>query len=135
MTTPSLPALESAIQNLQARRPKPRGRRQELAPYADQLRALIAAGWTRAEIVAEIRALGGKMSPALLRDVLQIGPAKPQRSSRLKAINRQDLASPRPPAVQTSAASLPPAAPPFEDDQPTALESAPYDGQLTDDAE
>lgn len=84
MTDHSSTAIEAAIRNLQARRPKPRGHRQELAPYVDQLRALIAAGWTRAEIIAEIKALGGKMSPALLRDVLQIPPTKSTKISQTK---------------------------------------------------
>jgi len=135
MTNSPLPALEAAIHHLRTRRPKPRGRRQELAPYVGQLRDLIAAGWTRTEIIAEIRAQGLKISPALLRDVLQIGPAKPQRSSRPKAINPQNLASPRPLAARTSATSLPPAAPPYDENQPIALRGASHDGQLAHDAE
>lgn len=91
--------LQAAIENLQARQPKPRGRRQQLAPYVHQLRDLIAAGWTRAEIVAEVKALGGKMSPALLRDVLQTAPAKPEKASRTKSAkpNTSDSASPAAP--------------------------------------
>jgi hypothetical protein len=77
-------ALESAIKNLQARRPDPRGRRDALAPYVPQLRELLAAGWTRSEIIGEIKALGGRISPALLRDVLQIAPAKPKKVNQPK---------------------------------------------------
>src|SRR5271154_5830238 len=98
MTEQSLSAVESAIQNLQARQPKPRGRRQELAPYVDQLRALIAAGWGRTEIVAEVKALGGKMSPALLRDALQLPPATPKKASRTKTAKPNASASPSPAA-------------------------------------
>lgn len=116
MTDQSMTAIESAIQNLQTRRPKTRGRRQELAPYVDQLRQLIAAGWTRAEIVAEIKALGGKMSPALLRDVLHIAPAKPKRA------NQQKRPDPRAPAA-------PPAAP------QTVPTTAPLYGQPPHEAE
>ena len=114
MTEQSLSAVESAIQNLQARQPKPRGRRQELAPYVDQLRALIAAGWSRTEIVAEVKALGGKMSPALLRDVLQLPPAKPKKASRTKTAKPNASASPSP------AAPPPVATAPYDHGQPVA---------------
>ena len=50
--------------------PKRRGRKALLAPYADQLRKYVAAGWTRREIVAEMKALGLSISTATLRDVL-----------------------------------------------------------------
>lgn len=82
MSKKSMSVIETTIRNLQARQPKPRGRREELSPYVEQLRSLIAQGWTRAEIIGEIKALGGKMSPALLRDVLQIPPQKPMPFSR-----------------------------------------------------
>lgn len=84
MTDQSRDAIERAIQSLEARQPKPHGRRQELAPFVERLRGLIAAGWTRAEIVLEIRANGGKVSPALLRDILGIGPAKPKSTKAQK---------------------------------------------------
>jgi len=83
-------AIETAIKNLSARQPKPRGRREILSPYVPQLRALLAAGWSRAEIVAEIKACGAQMSPALLRDVLQIDPNKPQRTAKPKSMKRRD---------------------------------------------
>ena len=78
MTAPSLNAIEAAIQSLQARQPKPRDFKQELAPYVEQLLHLIA-GWTCAEIIAEVKALGDKIPPAFLRDVLQASPAKPKK--------------------------------------------------------
>jgi hypothetical protein len=114
MTDQSLTAVESAIQNLQARQPKPRGRRQELAPYVDQLRALIAAGWTRAEIIAEVKALGSKMSPALLRDALQLPPAKPSKAKQTKTAKPNASASP------ALAAPRPVATAPYDQDQPAA---------------
>lgn len=88
--------IEAAIMNLHARQPKPRGRRQELAPYVGELRKLIAAGWTRAEIIAEIRALGGKMSPALLRDLLGIPTARvdnPGKARRARSPERRETST------------------------------------------
>ena len=78
----------------------------------DQLRALIAAGWTRSEIIGEVKALGGKMSPALLRDVLQMAPAKPKQASRAKVANPNASAAPSP------AAQRPAATAPFDHGQP-----------------
>ena len=107
-------AVESAIKNLQAGQPKPRGRRQELAPYVEPLRALIAAGWSRTEIVAEIKARGGRMSPALLRDVLQMPPAKPKKVSQTKTTKPNASASPSP------AAPRPVATAPYDHAHPAA---------------
>jgi hypothetical protein len=115
--SPTANAVAAALQNLRARRPRPRGRRQELAPYVDQLRELLAVGWTRSEIIGEIKALGGKMSPALLRDVLQMAPVKPQK------VNHQRQAKP-----------LPPASPPPAAEQAAATAPADH-GQPADDAE
>jgi hypothetical protein len=50
--------------------PKRRGRKQLLAPYAAQLRKYVEAGWSRKEIVAEMRALGISISAGTLREVL-----------------------------------------------------------------
>lgn len=50
--------------------PKRRGRKQLLAPYADQLRRYVAAGWSRKEIVSEMKALGISISAGTLRQVL-----------------------------------------------------------------
>jgi hypothetical protein len=114
MTDDTTSVIKKALENLRARRPKPRGRRQEFAPFADQLRELLAAGWTRTEIVAEVKALGGKMSPALLRDVLQIAPAKPKTASRTKTAKPSASLSPSP------AAPRPGATAPSNQDQPVA---------------
>lgn len=94
MTDSSRDAIERAIQNLQARQPKPRGRRHELAPFVERLRGLIAAGWTRTEIVAEIRANGAKVSPALLRDAVGICPAKPKNPKAQKPARSASKANP-----------------------------------------
>jgi hypothetical protein len=74
-------AIAQAIERLKSRQPKQRGRRAAVAPFAEQLRELISQGWTRSEIVGEIKMLGGHMSPALLRDVLGI-PPKPKRPKK-----------------------------------------------------
>lgn len=109
MTEFAASAIEAAIQNLQARRPKPRGRRQELAPYVDELRKLIASGWSRSEIVNEVKALGGKMSPALLRDVLQITPAEPEaKQKKLPRKKPPEPKVPSPPAPVTLTDTAPP---------------------------
>jgi hypothetical protein len=121
--------LQAAIETLQARQPKPRGRRQEIAPHVEDLRALIAAGWTRSEIIGEVKARGGKMSPALLRDVLQIAPAKPKQVSRPKPSNRENQATPSP----TSAP--PPMTAPGHRFQPAALAGHPNKAQPRDAAE
>lgn len=65
-------AVALAIESLKSKTPKQRGKRAALAPFLPAIRELIAAGWTRAEIVAEIRTMGGSTSPALLRDVLAL---------------------------------------------------------------
>ena len=62
--------LDEKLKNAQ---PKRRGRKQLLAPYADQLRKYVAAGWSRKEIVAEMRALGISISAGTLREVLSVG--------------------------------------------------------------
>jgi len=120
MTDQSSTAIQAAIENLQMRQPKPHGRKQALAPFVPQLRELIAAGWTRAEIIAEVKALGGQMSPALLRDVLQIAPAKPKQISRTKLAKPSTLAPP-PPA-------------PLYQGQPAPLIAPLHSGQPADDA-
>jgi hypothetical protein len=64
-------AIEAAIANLRSRQPPPKGPREVLAPYVSQLRELLSIGWTQSEILVEIKAHGGKFSPALFRDVTQ----------------------------------------------------------------
>ena len=61
--------LDERLKNAQ---PKRRGRKQLLAPYADQLRKYLAAGWSRKEIVAEMKALGISISAGTLREVLDV---------------------------------------------------------------
>jgi len=129
MTDDTTSAIKKALENLRARRPKPRGRRQEFAPFADQLRELLAAGWTRSEIIGEIQALGGKISPALLRDVLQMAPAKPKQASRAKVADPNASAAPSP------AAQRPAATAPFDRGQPASLVEPYYKGQQVDGAE
>lgn len=70
-------AMSLLDEKLKTARPKRQGRKQLLAPYAAQLRHYIEAGWTRREIVAEMRALGISISAATLREV--IGGKGPQR--------------------------------------------------------
>ena len=129
MTDQSSTAIQAAIENLQMRQPKPHGRKQALAPFVPQLRELIAAGWTRAEIIAEVKALGGKMSPALLRDVLQIAPAKPEKVNRQKPAKLSPLA---PPSLASQPAPTPA---PLYQGQPGALVAPLYNGRPADDAE
>ncbi|WP_201728648.1 hypothetical protein [Acidocella sp. C78] len=62
-------------EKLKAAQPKRRGRKQLLAPYADQLRRYVAAGWSRKEIVAEMKALGISISAGTLRQVLGSKPS------------------------------------------------------------
>ena len=76
MTAPSLNTIEAAIQSLQARHPKPRDCKQELASHVEQLRHLIAAGL------------------ALLRDVLQASPAKPKKVAQPKQAMPSPLEAP-----------------------------------------
>ncbi len=129
MTEDSDSPIKIAIQNLKARRPKPRGRRQELAAYADELRNLLAEGWSRVEIIGEIQAQGGKISPALLRDVLQMAPAKPKQASRAKVADPNASAAPSP------AAQRPAATAPFDRGQPASLVEPYYKVQQVDGAE
>ncbi|MBU6356608.1 MAG: hypothetical protein KJS79_07715 [Rhodospirillales bacterium] len=70
--------LDEKLKNAQ---PKRRGRKQLLAPYADQLRKYVAAGWSRKEIVSEMKALGISISAGTLREVL--GRAKSAKANRL----------------------------------------------------
>jgi len=131
--------IKIAIQNLKARRPKPRGRRQELAAYADELRNLLAEGWSRVEIIGEIQAQGGKISPALLRDVLQVDRVKPQLAKRPKQIKRKNEASPLPPATRSPTSpsddQQAAATAPHDQDQSASLVEPVYNGHRIDDAE
>lgn len=129
MTEQSMHAIETAIQNLQARQPRPRGRREALAQYAPQLRDLLAAGWARSEIIGEIKALGGQMSPALLRDVLQLPPPKTAKTSQAKA------AKPQSPTVPSPASPLPPAAMLYDPGQQGALVAPSFSGRAAEDAD
>ncbi len=101
-------AIETAIKNLSARQPKARGRREVLAPYVPELRALLAAGWSRAEIVAEIKACGARISPALLRDVLAIHTDRPQKIAKTRPGKRPIQPNTRP-AVPTAGRTRSPA--------------------------
>ena len=74
-------------EKLKSGQPKRRGRKQLLAPYAAQLRRYVEAGWSRKEIVAEMRALGISISAGTLRSVL--GSHSTGRKAR-----RVDLTSP-----------------------------------------
>ena len=76
--------LDEKLKNAQ---PKRRGRKALLAPYAAQLRRYVEAGWSRKEIVAEMKALGISISAGTLRDVL--GSHSTGRKAR-----RVDLTSP-----------------------------------------
>jgi hypothetical protein len=129
VTYPTLTAIEAAILNLQARQPNPRGRKQELARFVPQLRELIAAGWTRAEIIGEIKACGAQMSPALLRDVLQIAPAKP------KQVNRPKQAKPILSDAPTPTSPPEPETAPLFRGQPAPAATPLYNGQPDDGAE
>ena len=57
---------------MQSKQPGRRGGRTQLAPYAEQFRRYIEMGWTRKEILAELKAHGLSTSVATLRDVLGI---------------------------------------------------------------
>ena len=57
---------------MQSKQPLRRGGRVQLAPYAEQFRGYIEMGWTRKEILAELKAHGLSTSAATLRDVLGI---------------------------------------------------------------
>lgn len=82
MTQSNTSPIARAIANLNGRQPRQRGRKAELAPFVPQIRELLARGWTRAEILGEIRAMGGKVSPALLRDVLALQTNDKKRRRR-----------------------------------------------------
>jgi hypothetical protein len=84
MTDEYTKAIEAAINSLRSKQPKTLGKKAQLVQFVDQLRDLLAAGWSRAELVAEIKANGGSVSPALLRDVLQLPPAKSQKRTGKK---------------------------------------------------
>lgn len=77
--------IAQAIESLKAKRPRPRGKKAQLAPYVPALRELVAAGWTRSEIVREIRAKGGRVSPALLREVLALPPDGSRKRNHSKS--------------------------------------------------
>ena len=57
---------------MQSRKPGRREGRAQLAPYAEQSRRYIETGWTRREILVELKAQGLSTSAATLRDVLGI---------------------------------------------------------------
>ena len=57
---------------MQSKQPLRRGGRDIFAPYAEQFRRYIEMGWTRTEILVEMKALGLSTSAATLRDVLGI---------------------------------------------------------------
>ena len=48
---------------MQSKQPLRRGGRVQLAPYAEQFRRYIEMGWTRTEILAEMKALGLSTAP------------------------------------------------------------------------
>ncbi|HQT90093.1 MAG TPA: hypothetical protein PK677_16410 [Acidiphilium sp.] len=76
-------AIAKAIASLKSKQPKQRSRRAAIAPHVDDIKALIASGWTRSEIIGEMKAMGCQISPSLLRDVLGI-PPKPKRPKKSK---------------------------------------------------
>lgn len=78
-------AIALAIESLKSKTPRQRGKRAALAPFLPAIRELIASGWSRAEIVAEIKTMGGSVSPTLLRDVLALPPDK----RKAKTTNRR----------------------------------------------
>lgn len=83
-------AIALAIKSLKSKAPKQRGKRAVLVPFLPAIRELIASGWSRAEIVAEIRTMGGSVSPALLRDVLVLPPNKRNAKTTNKRKPRHD---------------------------------------------
>ena len=77
---------------MQAKQPARRGGRNMFAPYAEQFRRYIEMGWTRKEILAELKAHGLSTSAATLRDVLWLGireKARQARKPRAKAAEAQ----------------------------------------------
>lgn len=83
-------AVARAIESLKSKPPKQRGKRAALAPFLPAIRELIASGWTRAEIVAEIKTMGGSVSLGLLRDVLALPPDQRKSKTRNKGKPRHD---------------------------------------------
>ncbi len=94
MSDQLLNAIEAAIRNMESRSPKPKGRREVLTLFVPRLRKLRADGWSQTEIIADMKAAGVQMSPALLRDVLQIDLAKPKKVNPLRKARRRASASP-----------------------------------------
>lgn len=94
-------AMRRLEERMRSKRRQPRGRKEALAPYADQLRRYVEQGWTRKEIVAEMRALGVSVSTATLRDVLGIRAAKrrPKTSVSPVVASRTISAAPFAPAA------------------------------------
>ena len=77
---------------MQSKQPLRRGGRDIFAPYAEQFRRYIEMGWTRTEILAEMKALGLSTSAATLRDVLGLGireKTKAVRKPRAQAVGAQ----------------------------------------------
>ena len=77
---------------MQSRKPGRREGRSQLAPYAEQFRRYIEMGWTRREILAELKAQGLSTSAATLRDVLGLGireKTKAVRKPRAQAVGAQ----------------------------------------------
>ena len=75
---------------MQSKQPGRRGGRNMFAPYAEQLRRYIEMGWTRREILAELKAQGLSTSAATLRDVLGIHEeTKAVRKPRVQTVEAQ----------------------------------------------
>jgi hypothetical protein len=75
---------------MQSKQPGRRGGRTQLAPYAEQFRRYIEMGWTRKEILAELKAHGLSTSVATLRDVLGIHEeTKAVRKPRVQTVGAQ----------------------------------------------
>jgi hypothetical protein len=130
--------ISQAIKNLKSRQPKLRGRKAALAPHVPQLRDLIAQGWTRADIIGELKSLGCSISPALLRDALQMPTVKNKPASRPKHLSQQTHTSPSSavkaalpsPVIQQVTAITP-----YDQDQSTELAEPPLFNGLVNDAE
>ncbi len=75
---------------MQSRKPGRRGGRDMFAPYVAQFRRYIEMGWTRREILAELKAQGLSTSAATLRDVLGIHEeTKAVRKPRVQTVGAQ----------------------------------------------
>ena len=83
-------------EKLKSSRPKRRQRKVLLAPYAAQLRRYVEAGWTRKEIVAEMKALGLSISAATLRDVLGSTPKRQPHAPAKNMVRQQVEGDPTP---------------------------------------